>query len=259
MATATNPEDVGYETARIKGVDVLGQVSVMLRQRGCRIESIGGLPVEGDFAAPLAEVPTEQVQNDSEAWVQRMLARPGVRVSTCSPWQPVLVAAVPDSPPAGTAAHTHLLRGSSRPGELTWVFLLSMDKVRVKHLRSVHDSYAALPAERLPRRVLVISREKIHPTSAVALRGKDKDLPLIPERFLLSELSHNVTRHFLVPRHRLCAPDEVARLKKQFPKLALQSREDMISRYHGMVAGDVIIYHRQRLGSFGGEYFREVA
>jgi DNA-directed RNA polymerase subunit H (RpoH/RPB5) len=261
MATATNPEDVGYETARIRGVDVLGQVAMMLRQRGLRIESIGGVAVDEEEprAQPMGGVPDEREQSATELWVQRCLSRPGVRITTASPWQPALVAVLPASPPVGTAAHVHIARGLEQPGDRTWVFLVVADtKVRIKHLRAVQQTYEDLPPAACPRRVLIISREKIQPASVKALNGGSEDRPVIPERFLLGELSYNVTRHALVPRHRVCSVEEVAALHRRYGKMALQSRDDAISRIHGLLPGDVVVYHRQRLGSMGGDYYREV-
>jgi DNA-directed RNA polymerase subunit H (RpoH/RPB5) len=261
MATATNPEDVGYETARIKGVDVLGQVAVMLRQRGLRIHSVGGVAVREDdvHAQPIPSVPTDAEQAGAEAWLQRCLCAPGVRITTSAPWQPALVAVVPPDAPAGSAAQVHVERGLESVGDETWVFLVvAENKVRIKHLRAVQQTYAEAEGRECPRRVLVVSREKIQPASVKALHGGSEARPVIAERFLLGELSYNVTRHFLVPRHRICTPDEVARLRRKYGKMALQSRDDVITRFYGLLPGDVIVYHRQRLGSFGGDYFREV-
>jgi DNA-directed RNA polymerase subunit H (RpoH/RPB5) len=252
-----NPEDVGYETARIRGVDVLGQLSIMMRQRGWTICKVGGLAVESCVSSePLDHVPSESETADAEAWMHRQLSRPGVRMATTTPWHPVIVASLGSGPPPGTSAHVHVQRGIETVGDEAWVFLIPTDKVGVKQLRGVAEAYSGLAEDSRPRRVIVISREKFAPATMNALRVDN--CPIVAERFLMSELSYNVTRHFLVPAHRVCDVDEVSRLRRRFPKLALQGRDDMISRFHGLLAGDVVVYRRQRLGSYGGEYYREV-
>lgn len=256
---ATAPEDVGYETARIRGVDVLGQVAIMLRQRGCRVVSVAGLDVRGDAegcVGPLAGVPTDAQCAEAEAWMQRALTRPGARISTAAPWQPALVAEVDGSAPAGTAARVHIERGLEAPGDRTCVYLIPADKVGVKQLRAVQESLAEQRAP-APKRVLIASREKIAPAALLTLRAEGSE-GVLAEWFLLSELAYNATRHVIVPRHRVCSPAEVAALRRRFPKLALQARDDMISRFHGLLPGDVVVYRRQRLGSYGRDYYREV-
>jgi DNA-directed RNA polymerase subunit H (RpoH/RPB5) len=256
---ASHPEDVGYETARIRGVDVLWQVAIMLRQRGCRVCTVAGLDVRSDPEAcvgPLAGVPDEATCTEAEAWMQRVLTRPGARIASTAPWHPVLVAEVCGSAPEGTAARVHQQRSLEAAGDRTCVYLIPADKVRVKQLRAVQESLAR-QRDPPPKRVIIASREKIAPAALLTLRAEGSE-GIISERFLLRELSYNPTRHFLVPPHRVCSPDEVATLRRRFPKLALQSRDDMISRFHGLLPGDVVIYRRQRLGSYGGDYYREV-
>jgi DNA-directed RNA polymerase subunit H (RpoH/RPB5) len=140
------------------------------------------------------------------------------------------------------------------------VFTLHQAKITVKTMRALCEAVDALVADmpedsRPPRLgVIVLSRNKIRTVAAVDFAGTRYAL----ERFVFSELTYNITCHFLVPPHRLCAPDEIATLKKRFPKLALQARDDPISRFHGLHPGDVILYHRTRAGALGGPYWREI-
>jgi DNA-directed RNA polymerase subunit H (RpoH/RPB5) len=286
-------EDVGYETAKIKGVDVLCQVAVMLRQRGLRIVRVVDidLPAEEPNAAPLAEPPDAAATARYEQWMLAVLAAvsPASLLRACAPTVnateggsraeagsappvvPVITARLcaPEAPP-GTAARLHLDRGLASHGDLTAVFMLPVGKIGVKQLRVVRDAIVENPGAILPARIIVATREKIPAAALEVLRklgvptegpGDPRlpERPVLPEQFRLSELSYNLTRHYLQPRHRLCSPEEVAALRRSFPKLALLSREDAVTRFYGLLSGDVMVFHRRRSVGLGGDYYREVA
>jgi hypothetical protein len=270
-------EDTGYETARLRGADALATAATMLRQRGLTVFEI----CERALAAPLrplpARAPTEAEHAASEAAVLAAAAaaaaagiaphgaQPAAATSAaCPALAPVICARfeAEAAPPEGTAAATHRLRGLATPGDETWVFSLQQPKIGIKTVRAVRDAaearLSALEPSRRPARlgVVVLSRDKIKDRTVATLL-EDGTIHRL-ERFLFSELTYNVTRHFLVPPHRLCAPDEVAALRRTFPKLALQSRDDAITRFHGLLSGDVVLYNRTRAGVLGGPYWREV-
>lgn len=243
----------------------------------------GGEGGEDPMAAPMACPPDADAALEAERWMQRTLGRAsasallracgaaaavpaakargdaggggGRAAAGVGSILPALVARTfVDQAPEHTAERLHLQRGLARDGDRTAVFLLPTGKIRIKQMRLVRDAIADDP----PARVIVASREKIPPTSEVAFQELDVARPPIIERFLLRELSYNLTRHYLVPSHRLCSPDEVAALRRAFPKLALQSREDAVTRFYGLLPGDVIVYHRRRAVGLGGDYYREV-
>lgn len=157
---------------------------------------------------------------------------------------------VADAPP-GTSAALHLERGLRSVGDQVWVYMLTSGKVGIKQVRALRDSWQQEPR---PKIVVILSREKM---SSQAGDFVNKD-GVVLEKFLFSEISYNITRHFLVPKHWLLSVRETLDLKKKYQKLALQARDDVISRYHGLCPGDVVAYHRVRLGSLGGIYYREV-
>lgn len=144
-------------------------------------------------------------------------------------------------------------RGLASVGDEAWVYMFNAGKVGIKQIKPFMDTLAETE-HHLPRRIIVVSREKMTNQAEESIRSGG----FLLEKFLLNELSYNITRHFLVPRHEMCGLEEVARLRKTYPKLALQSRDDAISRFYGMLSGDVILYRRVRMGSMGSVYFREI-
>jgi DNA-directed RNA polymerase subunit H (RpoH/RPB5) len=336
-------DDVGYETAHIKGADVISQLCTMLRQRGLRVVRVHGreccmppldhVPAAEEVVAAEREVvrlmqtggaarsgasgaggAAEEVPGrptSLRSWAdgtfgrdspngppsaeadigleQRRAAKvSGGAVTKASGHDPCVVAEEVESPPAGSASLAHRKRGITVPGEQVWAFFLQGAKVSVKQVREVHAvvtersrqsittttatitataaattaTAAAMPISaesesHLPivRRVILVARDKVADASVEFMRGD-----VTPERFLLQELTYNLTRHFLVPPHHILDPEtEVAPLRKRYPKLALQSRDDALSRFYGLVPGDVVGYVRQRLGAMGGVYYCEVA
>lgn len=298
LPPARTTEDVGYETAKIKGVDVLCQVAVMLRQRGLRIVRVVDIdiPPEEPNAAPLDGPPDATTVIRSEQWMRAVLVAvssasliractPNVGVtasSAASPAQPILPVIIaqlrePEAPP-GTAARLHLERGLASDGDRTAVYMLPVGKIGVKQLRVVRDAIiqgsSAAPAPTPgavsptsssaaaapPHTVIVATREKVPVTALKVLRVQTQDgRTAMAEQFRLSELSYNLTRHYLVPKHRLCSMTEVSTLRRSFPKLALQSREDAVTRFYGLLPGDVMVYHRKRSVGLGGDYYREIS
>lgn len=259
-------EDTGYETARLRGADALATAATMLRQRGMVVFEICELSLSPPLLPLPARAPTDAEHAASESAVISCLARPAPAAAAAPAAAPALFPVMrarfsAEAPPhEGTSGCTHALRALAGPGVEVWVFTLQQAKIRIKALRAVRVAtdarLSAMPAAARPPRVgiIILSRDKIRTVAAVEFATSDYRL----ERFLFSELTYNVTRHFLVPPHRLCTPDEVASLKRRFPKLALQSRDDPISRFHGLLPGDVLLYQRTRAGVLGGPYWREV-
>lgn len=275
-------EDVGYETAKIKGIDVLSQVAIMLRQRGQRIVRVVDVDIDPaePNAAPLNTPPDARTTAAAEEWMDGVLSRiaPATLVRACTgavggsghtslgasaeasapaaptTVQPVLVAEIrAEEAPDGSAVKLHLARGLAADRDRTATFLLPIGKIGVKQLRVIRDAIE----DETPARIIVAAREKIQTVAMDVLKIEGKKV--VAERFKLSELSYNLTRHYLVPKHRMCSPEEVAVLKRAFPKLALQSREDAITRFYGLLPGDVVVYHRRRTVGLGGDYYREVS
>jgi DNA-directed RNA polymerase subunit H (RpoH/RPB5) len=248
-------DDVGYETARLKLVDVMGQICTMLRQRGMLITTILG---HACTLAPISSVASAEDQTDSERAVLSALSLPTTNVTGSASGESIqteIVAVIPEAVPGRSIASVHIQRGLAAVGDETWVYMFNAGKVGIKKCKLILDSLdEGEGGRRKPRRIVVVSREKMTNQAEEAIRSQG----FILEKFLLNELSYNVTRHFLVPRHEMCTAEEIARLKKKYDKLALQSRDDAISRFYGMLPGDIILYRRIRLGSMGALYYREI-
>lgn len=252
-SSAAVVDDVGYETARLKMVDVMGQICTMLRQRGMCIRSIHSREC---FLGPIAGVATPEDQVESERLILSM--PPPETGST----KPTITASIPDldTAPPHSIARVHIERGIAAVGQETWVYMFNAGKVGIKQTKIILDGIAheespgsgGVPQK--PSRIIVVSREKMTNQAEESIRSEG----YVIEKFLLNELSYNITRHFLVPRHEMCDAEQIAKLRKIYPKMALQSREDPITRFYGMVPGDVILYRRVRTGSMGAIYYREV-
>lgn len=280
-------EDVGYETARLVGSDVLSTVCTMLRQRGLVVTEIYGTDVSARGLGPIAAgapppAPATQLSSRVTAECAATATAPSIVVpvmrarvgggggpggsegeGSCEGAPAASLARGAEAlslppPPAHTAAAVHQERGLLRAGDETWVFSLPNGKVSIKPLRlirgAVDEAIAGGACENLT--LVIISRDKIGTVAAHEFASSPYKYTV--QRFLFSELSYNVTTHFLVPHHRMCDAAEIAALKKRFPKLALQGREDAISRFHGLLPGDVVLYNRVRANVLGGPYWREV-
>lgn len=258
-------EDNGYETARLKGVDVLGNVCVMLRQRGLKITSILGQESVAMDPFPESTLPSAEDHSESERAIVAAAARRGAADhprcgaaageagGSAAAAEVIIKAAYPACPPRGTSSALHVERGVYAAGDELWVFMLGgVGKVGIKQVRQIHNAY--IDARPMPKVVLILTREKMSSQAGDMIRRDGVHL----EKFFLSEISYNITRHFLVPRHWMLSVEESTALKKKYSKLALQSRDDAISKYHGLYPGDVVGYNRVRLGSMGGIYYREV-
>lgn len=244
-------EDVGYETAKIKGVDVVGNMVTMLRQRGMMVFEVYGVPVE---IMPLTSIiATSEDERSSTQAILACLTQPGISslLISSSVASMVLKAKFVQGPCADSSAAHHLSSGVFNAGEELWAFMILSGKVGIKQIRTIRNAYAHSTP---PRKIMLVTREAVTAQAAETIRSDG----VLLEKFLLQELSYNITRHFLVPAHRICGSEEVATLKKKYQKLALQSRDDPISRFHGLLPGDVVEYTRSRLGMFGGRYYREV-
>eukprot|EP00055_Hartaetosiga_balthica_P001834 m.2003 g.2003 ORF g.2003 m.2003 type:complete len:229 (+) comp1690_c0_seq1:95-781(+) len=68
--------------------------------------------------------------------------------------------------------------------------------------------------------------------------------PIVIEQFYKEELMLNVTKHCYVPRHEILTPEEkeqlLARYKIKDHNLPLMQENDAISRYYGLVPGQVV-------------------
>lgn len=248
-------EDVGYETAKIKGVDVVGNMVTMLRQRGMKVVELYGLPVEIMPLTTITATPEDERSSTQSILAclltQSDVAPPAGLLSSSPTASMVLKAKFVGGPCADSSASHHLTSGVFGVGDELWAFMILSGKVGIKQIRTIRNAYAHSPP---PKKIMLVTREAVTAQAAETIRNDGIHL----EKFLLQELSYNITRHFLVPPHRICGGDEISQLKKKYQKLALQSRDDPISRFHGLLPGDVVEYTRSRLGLLGGIYYREV-
>ena len=141
-------------------------------------------------------------------------------------------------------------------GEPCLVYFTQESKVGVKTLRRVRSECRAAGAARL----LLVTREGLTHFAARELLADDG---LVVEIFRKAELSFNVTKHRLVPPHRLLSPAERARVlaelgckAAQLPKLR---ESDRVARYYGWTSGAVVRIDRA-IGTLEPEVvFRVVA
>ncbi|WVR08509.1 hypothetical protein IAU60_005564 [Kwoniella sp. DSM 27419] len=106
-------------------------------------------------------------------------------------------------------------------------FITSMDKIGAK-------------------RGIIIWSEKISPAARKTLQELASEYHL--EDFQESDLLVNITRHFLVPQHKIMKPEEKAQLIKryrlketQLPRIMVT---DPVARYYGMKRGQVMRIER---------------
>jgi DNA-directed RNA polymerase subunit H (RpoH/RPB5) len=241
-------EDVGYETAKIKGGDVLGTMVTMLRQRGMMIFEVYGVSTE---IPPLETVhATAEDERSSAQSILSCFSRSSLLPSSQPP-PIILKARFVEGAAASSSAACHVASGKFGIGDELWAFMVLTGTAGIKQIRVIRQAYE----HSKPSVLMLVTREKVTAQAAETIRKDGIHL----EKFLLQELSYNITRHFLVPAHRICSPEEVSALRKKYNnKLALQSRDDPISRFHGLFPGDVVEYRRVRLAFLGGVYYREV-
>ena len=90
---------------------------------------------------------------------------------------------------------------------------------------------------------------QVVPTSK-AIPDRNEYPDKIIEHFIYSELAYNVTKHFLVPKHRLMSNEEVNILttgedmNTKLSKLPVMSFKDPIAKYYGALPGSVFEINR---------------
>lgn len=137
------------------------------------------------------------------------------------------LAADPGELRARMEAQEPVVDGSPHPR--TAVFLLPVDRVSVKQVRTVLRDYPSLDA------AVLVSLEG--PTS-FAKREVDATCRDRVHFFTLKELTYNVTRHHLVPPHRLAPAGAIGALDPaRLPKLLAT---DPVARHYDFRPSDVV-------------------
>jgi len=85
---------------------------------------------------------------------------------------------------------------------------------------------------------------------------------LTMELFYYSEVSFNITDHYLVPRHELMDKEHVTEILERFKcsrdQLPKISKDDPVSKYYGAKIGDVFKIYRKSPTAGLAEYYRLV-
>lgn len=255
MAAAV--EDTGYETARVKLLDAIGTVTMMLRQRGLDVTHLCNEPLDPEHVMrsqpphlPMTEV---HARLFAQQWSRlESKQREDQELFVCVP---VVSARIPEGTLApSTAAALHVERGLATKGDATWVYMINSGKFSIKHVRRLQKDVEKEVADRQLRNVILITRERVTMQAMEGMKG----LRVRVETFMLNELVYNITQHSLVPKHRIAGMAEIAALVKKYTKLAQQDRGDPISRYYGLETGDVVVYTRRRSRAMGGAYYRMI-
>ncbi|CAD7697020.1 unnamed protein product [Ostreobium quekettii] len=122
--------------------------------------------------------------------------------------------------------------------ENIFVFFPEEEKVGVTAIKTIADR---MKAENVGRALMVIA-SKLTPFAKATLQQMESKYKI--EIFLEQELLVNITKHVLVPEHRVLKDNEKKTLlaqykvkESQLPRIQLN---DPVARYYGMVRGQVV-------------------
>ena len=126
----------------------------------------------------------------------------------------------------------------SDPSRRILVFFPEASKVGVKEIKEVSER---MKEESVARAILVVAQSLTPFARSVVADMQGKQAM---EVFTEAELLVNVTRHALVPSHRVLSPEEKATLlarykvkESQLPRIQLS---DPVARYYGLQRGEVV-------------------
>ncbi|KAI8111673.1 hypothetical protein M9435_004172 [Picochlorum sp. BPE23] len=124
------------------------------------------------------------------------------------------------------------------PTDHIFVFFIEEPKVGVKSIKNVAEK---MRSDGVSRSIIVI-QEKITPFARQSLTEMQPKYMI--EVFKESELLVNITKHILVPEHRVLTNEEkktlLARYKVKETQLPRIQFNDPVARYYGMSRGQVV-------------------
>lgn len=128
------------------------------------------------------------------------------------------------------------------------------DKLAKKSLEGVVSDYGAQGVNT----VILVTPNKLNPACKALLRS----IKLNFEHFLVEELQFNITKHVLVPKHKIIPKEEerdiLAGLKCEKMNLPTILTTDPVSRFYGAKVGDVFEITRNSQTTGKAIYYRAV-
>ena len=128
------------------------------------------------------------------------------------------------------------------------------DKISKKNLDSLASNYSLQGVES----VILITFNKLNPACKALL----KSIKMSFEHFLVEELQFNITKHCLVPKHRIMTPEEqdafLRQMKCEKANLPSILTIDPVARYFGAKVGDVFEITRNSQTTGIALYYRAV-
>ncbi|ELA40963.1 uncharacterized protein VICG_01993 [Vittaforma corneae ATCC 50505] len=134
------------------------------------------------------------------------------------------------------------------------VHFTSEDKLSKKSLETLTNEYAAQGIAN----VILITSAKLNPACKVLM----KSIKLNLEHFLVEELQFNITKHHLVPKHRIMSESEqkelLNKLKCEMSNLPTILTTDPVCRFFGAKAGVIFEITRNSQTAGTALYYRVV-
>lgn len=134
------------------------------------------------------------------------------------------------------------------------IHFTSEDKLAKKALDALASSYSLQGVES----VILVTFNKLNPACKALL----KSIKMNFEHFLVEELQFNITKHVLVPKHRIMSNEEQEKflvdIKCEKQNLPTILNVDPVSRYFGAKIGDVFEITRNSQTTGTAVYYRAV-
>jgi DNA-directed RNA polymerase I, II, and III subunit RPABC1 len=131
-----------------------------------------------------------------------------------------------------------LAQKTDNAADQIFVFFPDEKKVSVKYIRGIE---ATMKGEKV-KRAIIVAQQGLTPFSRQVLQAMEEDYLI--EQFQEEELLVNITKHVLVPQHRVLTDREKAALLEKYKlkdtQLPRIQHSDPIARYYGMTRGQVV-------------------
>jgi DNA-directed RNA polymerase I, II, and III subunit RPABC1 len=128
------------------------------------------------------------------------------------------------------------------------------EKLSKKSLETLTNEYSSQGISK----IIVITGSKLNPACNALL----KNIKLQIEHFLIEELQFNITKHHLVPKHRIMDKEEqkglLGKLRCEVSNLPSILTNDPVSRFYGANIGDVFEITRNSQTAGTAFYYRVV-
>jgi len=134
-----------------------------------------------------------------------------------------------------SAEHWEAHADEEKNGPITAIYFIRGEKVGIDNMRDIKEAADKYHA------IIIIYDDAITPSAKVAITRK-------MQLFHVSELAFNITRHKLVPRHRLASPEETQAIlrkfrvtREQLPRIPVT---DPVIKYYGFPCDSLVIITR---------------